>query len=590
MPCDISSSNSADAELHPFQLDLYPLDPWGANQLMAIVEKPSPGLVRALIGPVTLGGCEFARGAIVRCLAVAENRTLASSVFLPRALLYNSPLEFWRRVLDSFAQAREHLLPRVDFGMPRTPPDCLKSWSSPLPWIPRAQCGDPVHGAVRALSHMEVRRQTDLGVEKDSVDYLRIEAEANAAFCKQIAEGVRHVLQALDPALFNILMHRPKLSIAVAHQILCMAKMHSPRAVTYALQAMRTESQGLLHLIASDHPKEDAQQVQDAIFSGQSLPDAFLNLGVAKAAHRQSLLKPVGRGEQWQEPELSMSELQIAGCDWLTVMRLTQHIPLNDEGDWSEFRGAVQLVLEQNFKHEKTALQLLLYCTRPTMNRCSARLGQVISHARALATAVRGLTNVVVAFDDVVSKLLELVGTIAADGPYGPYGSEFPWTVGLVDPWHLAAGAAHITGKPLSEILGSLFEEHPKLPSSFTHSEYLSAHPLNSLELVMGNGVECNSRLQLYGYALRYLTDGVALFGVRSGSEFIGTIAFQYDVSENNPKVQVQEISTSYNVDNAFFRLARSLEDAFNTDEEIPAWVAYQDQCAQWRRRATSSA
>jgi hypothetical protein len=141
-----------------------------------------------------------------------------------------------------------------------------------------------------------------------------------------------------------------------------------------------------------------------------------------------------------------MSDLQIAGCDWLTVMRLTQHIPLNDEGDWSEFRGAVQLVLEQNFKHENTALQLLLYCTRPTINRSSARLGQVISHARALATAVRGLTNVVVTFDDVVSKLLELVETAADDGPYG---SEFPWTLDSVDPWHLAAGAAHITGKSL---------------------------------------------------------------------------------------------------------------------------------------------
>jgi hypothetical protein len=86
------------------------------------------------------------------------------------------------------------------------------------------------------------------------------------------------------------------------------------------------------------------------------------------------------------------------------------------------------------------------------------------------------------------------------------------------------------------------------------------------------------------------MTDGVALFGDAVGFGSIGTIAFQYDVSENNPRVQVQEITTKDNADYAFCRLVRSLEEAFNADEEIPAWVAYQEQCAQWRRRASSSA
>ena len=584
---EFTSSYTADPEDHPFQLDLYPLDPWGANQLMAIVEEPYSGIARALIGPVAFGGSEVARGTTVRCLAVAENRTLASSCFLPWALLQNSPGEFWRKVLENFAQSQVQIKPSVDFGMPRTPADCLKSLSSPLAWIPKPQYGDPVHATVRALSQMEVRRLTDMGIERDALDYMRIEAEASAAFCEQIAMGVRHVLQALDPALFKILMQRPKLSISVAHQVLCLAKMHSSKAVTYALQAMRTESQGLLHLIASDHPKEDAQQVRDAIFCGQSLPDAFVSLGVAKAAHRQSLRRPVGLSEQWQEPELSMSDLPIAGRDWLAVMRLTQNIPLNDRRDWSEFSRTVHFVLEQNFQHEQTALQLLMCCSRPKVSGSSARLEQIISHARMLSTAVRGLTNVVATFDEVVSKLLELVETAADDGPYG---SEFPWTLDSVDPWHLAAGVAHITGISLNEILGSLFEAHPNLPSTFVPQEHLSAHPLNSFELVVAYGVECNTCLQLHRYALRYMTDGVALFGLRSGSEAVGTIAFQFDVSEDNPRVQVQEITTKDNADYGFCRLVRSLEEAFNADEELPAWVAYQEQCAQWRRRASSSA
>lgn len=127
---EFTSSYTADPEDHPFQLDLYPLDPWGANQLMAIVEEPYSGIARALIGPVAFGGSEVARGTTVRCLAVAENRTLASSCFLPWALLQNSPGEFWRKVLENFAQSQVQIKPSVDFGMPRTPADCLKSLSS----------------------------------------------------------------------------------------------------------------------------------------------------------------------------------------------------------------------------------------------------------------------------------------------------------------------------------------------------------------------------------------------------------------------------------------------------------------------------
>jgi hypothetical protein len=113
----------------------------GANQMMAIIEEPYSSIARALIGPVAFGGAEFARGTTVRCLAVAENRTLASSSFLPWALLQNSPGDFWGKVLENFAQSQVQIMPSVDFGMPRTPADCLKSLSSPLAWIPKHNTG-----------------------------------------------------------------------------------------------------------------------------------------------------------------------------------------------------------------------------------------------------------------------------------------------------------------------------------------------------------------------------------------------------------------------------------------------------------------
>jgi hypothetical protein len=136
-------------------------------------------------------------------------------------------------------------------------------------------------------------------------------------------------------------MQRPRLSISVAHQVLCLAKMHSSKAVTYALQAMRTESQGLLHLIASDHPKEDAQQVRGRHLLRSEFAGCLSESGGGQSRTPTIPAQPVGLSEQWQEPELSMSDLPIAGRDWLAVMRLTQNIPLHDRRDWSEFSRTV---------------------------------------------------------------------------------------------------------------------------------------------------------------------------------------------------------------------------------------------------------
>jgi hypothetical protein len=71
---EFTSSDTADPEDHPFQLDLYPLDPWGANQLMAVVEEPYSGIARALIGPVAFGGSPKLPGA-PRCAAWLSQRT-----------------------------------------------------------------------------------------------------------------------------------------------------------------------------------------------------------------------------------------------------------------------------------------------------------------------------------------------------------------------------------------------------------------------------------------------------------------------------------------------------------------------------------
>lgn len=570
------------------QLPLFPLDPWGAEQAVALLERPYPGIARAMMGPLSLGEGADQMDTTLRCLAVAQDGTFAASTCITQAQL-NDPNALWSQVIHKLAMARQRPMPSANLGWRSSPEDCLKAWSDPAFWVPIPLQGDQIHRSVRAISKLHAIHEHGSESCLTDADRVRIEAQAQAAVGEQIAAGVLHVLNALEPELCAVVTQRPRMSLLMAHQLVCMAKRHSLSAVTYALQALRSESLGVLHLVTSGQPENDAQQVRAAIFSGDSLPDTFANLGVAKAAHRRSVCKPARGNEGVHEPVMSLSDLPISGRDWLTAMRLTKHLPLQGKEAWAEFSRLVERLSSLNFQQVKIGPQLMQWCIRPGYRESCDRLELLIAQARAFTTAARGLASMDMTFDDAISLALALVQP-PAEGAI--FGDDFH---GSLDPDNLVQlmmGVSQISGKSMNQLVGGIFDTHPGLPGGFQVPEFFTVQALSSMDLASAHGTACGNCLQSPANIVRYVAQGVALYGVRLASGVASTIALRYDCSEDSPKVQVQEVTGVKNATARFdlCRLAQSLVESWNTAQHVGAWVAYEDQCAEWRRAVSPSA
>jgi hypothetical protein len=126
-----------------------------------------------------------------------------------------------------------------------------------------------------------------------------------------------------------------------------------------------TESFGVLDMITCGPPEDAALQVRDAFFNGNSLPDALQKIGITKAAHRQSLLRPAqNHHAAAAEDAITISEMALTGCDWLFSMRLTKHLPLHNKADWVVFGGLVERLRSVNLLHGSVAAILLQWCSR----------------------------------------------------------------------------------------------------------------------------------------------------------------------------------------------------------------------------------
>lgn len=115
----------------------FPLDPWSAERAIAPIERPHPGISRAMIGPLVLGDVAHLIDGKLRCLAATKDGALAASTWISRSQL-NNPKTLWNRVIRDLIMgtlfivrympcqscwqfvnlARHHAQPRrIDFGL-----------------------------------------------------------------------------------------------------------------------------------------------------------------------------------------------------------------------------------------------------------------------------------------------------------------------------------------------------------------------------------------------------------------------------------------------------------------------------------------
>lgn len=260
----------------PSQLTMFPFDPWGAQQMFTVVDRPHLEIARAMIGPFILGHAVNRGSDRLQCLAVSEDGAFASSMRIPVEML-SAPNLLWNRVVFNLNSARQRPISLAKHNAPVTPRDCLKVWSTSAFWISKVPRGASVHLSVRALSRLMAIREFGGEAGLTDQDRLRLHRQAQAVVADQIASGVLHVVKALRSELFEIINDRPRLSVSMAYQLLIMAQRHSDTATRHALQILRTESSGILNLITSGLPEIESFQIRDAIFNGQCLPTAGLS-------------------------------------------------------------------------------------------------------------------------------------------------------------------------------------------------------------------------------------------------------------------------------------------------------------------------
>lgn len=527
-----------------------------------------------MVGTLSLGDRRDPESRVLKCLAVTQDGTSAASISVTAQQL-KDPDAFWPLVANALSEDKPNWLLFSHQNQLLTPADCLAAWSQQAFWMPVPQPGRTVHRTVNALTKLQANLLHISGMPRPHKNQALRETRAQEVIDQQIFAGVHHVLSALTPQRYAVLTQRTRLSLQMVNEIIRMADLYRPSALPHALEALITEPISVLHLISSAQSDSDVKQLRDAILQGHSLPDHLAELGVAKATFKLPIGKPAPGGE--------MRTFNSA----ITVAR-----PLPSPKDLAAFSHLNERLVTLNLQQAQVATKLLEWCTQPGYRTSGKRLQRLLDQATAFVEAAKGLTGTKMKFDDAVLLALALAHVPTDSAVFGEY------FCGGIDPTNipqLVLGVSKMSSIPMGHLTQSVFNAHPGIPTAAIEPQENgigTIHVLNTLELATAHGVECENCLRFPMSVVRYLTDGAALYGVRTVSGSLATVALRYDRTEDNPKVQVVEISGKKNAVARFdlCRIAQSLADSWNTVQGVDAWVHYEEQLELWRRQVIPAA
>ena len=107
----------------------------------------------------------------------------------------------------------------------------------------------------------------------------------------------------------------------MVNRLIAQAQAQGVAATKYMLQAMQTESFGLLHLMAFHKDCPAGAEILRVVCTGGSLPTKLNELGISKSAHRRTLFKTEPLGHQKWMPHWDTNGLRISGVEWLAAMQ-----------------------------------------------------------------------------------------------------------------------------------------------------------------------------------------------------------------------------------------------------------------------------
>ena len=551
------------------------VDPLGT---MILIEYPCPEVSRALVGPLPT---ENQAAETVWCLA-AHGETFAARVEVNVAQLQSDSNTFWKTVIPELERTKNQPLITLNASARLSPPDCVKVLSSMESWCPRPNQWT-LHPVVRVVAQAISIERFGTLENLSFEDKLSADLQAQANIESSFKSGVLWVLNAIKPELLNALIQRPRMSILMAHKIYSSAAEHSQQAATYALQAIVTESQGVLDLLARGQPEREAHLVRDALFTGKSLPSTFTELGITKSAHRSSLRKPPVflSLDRVPDPQRSLNDLPLNGREFLTTMRLQTHMPLQGRQDWVDFTRLIEKLVQLELQDpEATTEKLFLWCLDGRKYAGSAdRLERMIKRASTLVCVTRNLAQHVITIDTAISVIIEALSE--NDSGFGLTDSER----GL---GHLLRLISKISGKSVDALTRQISATHPGIPRRFTPHGNIQLVVLDAINVVLDHGEVSKNCLSVLAGIMQYLTKGLALYAARAGYEIVGTIALGFNGLDAKRQVRVHEVRGSSNAtaSTQLTGVAEDLARSFLTKEDRHRWVIYEKKCKEWCRLA----
>jgi hypothetical protein len=520
---------------HQFaQPSLFPLDLWGADQLFPVIDHPYPGIARAMIGPVGIGGKSVPPGYPLHCFAASSDgrRITCLRIYMGQILSADRMHFVWERVRQGFNSS---------VGSNYASSDLVATDF----WIPTQKN----YGFLTAIhSILSLVRQLEIPVESPTIetDWLRVETDIQTAIKLQLQSGIGSVLAAKSDIFemcLTLCNQRMQLSPVVVTHLLSKAQPHGQLAMAYALQALRTESLGLLNFAAYPEECVEARHVFDAITLGKSLPKTLEKLGISKAVHRKTI-RPSGKdSEKRSATNLSLFNMNISGSEWISLMRAIALYAPQSSAEILILRELLAVAHSVPDLNSATKSDWISWSLQKGYKNCTRRattIGDIVNtNRKTVGSLVKARVDINQFLSEVltVAKRLESVGMVSQE--------QFLLRLRSLS----IEIASTISGKSMAQLLAPVFRAHPGLPKALPEVMYgYTIIPLDDYGQLVSHALNLEICLQHTLTLIDYLREGCAFYAVTAADQVVATLALRLKVGdEGELAVDVYEVKGANN-------------------------------------------
>jgi hypothetical protein len=471
-----------------------PDDPWGRGVPIALLEHPSAGIRRLMVGPLCCGGFLPPDHELSCLVLTAADELVWLDLPIKRLLALRDGAELPAPSADSDV---DDLL---EFGLGGMPSHMTPhhDWREPARW--RVPGGDDPGPGVPGAWYRLVRRRT----------LARGQGELTPrSFLRELHERIDHgvdwVIDGLPPLQAELVRTRA-MHLPLINKLLAQAQAHPhPEAERFAEQALRTLPLGLLGVLA--HEQHDWR---DTLLSGASLRKALALQGVTPAVYRLML-----RGR-----ERGLADGLLDASSWRVACRA---LKLIEPADWprtprdqQRFARLVERV-EWEAQHE-LGHPLIAWCWTPGLNTHQLSVEAVRRAARQLVVMEDALDLDDAGMVKFVRAILQQMPPISRT----PRAQRQHWVDHLQKKlqsrrvlrqlWHAVKGADVLPAAERVLALASSLPAAIELPGAGWFKPQTGEQAIHRLGAEAGNCLEAQS------HALHYLSAGHVIGRVEDDS------------------------------------------------------------------------